>query len=51
MSKKVIIISSSPRKNGNSDTLAAEFEKGAASAGNTVEKINVRELDLKFCIG
>ena len=51
MSKKVIIISSSPRKNGNSYTLAAEFEKGAASVGNITEKINIRELDLKFCIG
>lgn len=38
MSKKVVIISSSPRKGGNSDTMAAEFLRGAVEAGNTVEK-------------
>ena len=29
MSKKVLIISTSPRKEGNSQTLAKEFAKGA----------------------
>ena len=29
MNKKVLIISSSPRKGGNSETLAAAFAKGA----------------------
>ena len=29
MNKKVLIISSSPRKSGNSETLAAAFAKGA----------------------
>lgn len=29
MRKKVLIISTSPRKRGNSQTLAKEFEKGA----------------------
>ncbi len=39
MSKQVLIISSSPpRKGGNSDTLCDQFLKGAAEAGNRVEK-------------
>ena len=39
MAKKVLIISSSPRKGGNSDLLCDEFMKGALEAGNEVEKI------------
>ena len=39
MAKKVLIISSSPRKGGNSDLLCDEFMKGAIEAGNEVEKI------------
>ena len=46
MSKQVLIISSSPRKGGNSDTLCDQFLKGAAEAGNRVEKI--RRADLKI---
>lgn len=37
--KKVIIISSSPRRGGNSDILCDEFQKGAQEAGHDVEKI------------
>lgn len=51
MKKKVFIVSSSPRKDGNSDTLANEFARGAAEAGHDVTKVNVRDLDLKFCLG
>ncbi len=36
MSKEVLIISTSPRKGGNSATLAKEFAKGAKEAGNKV---------------
>lgn len=51
MNKKVFIISSSPRKGGNSDTMADEFLKGTLEAGNTAVKINIRDMELKFCIG
>ena len=51
MGKKVTIISSSPRKNGNSDALAEEFARGATDAGHSVTKINLRETELKFCKG
>lgn len=51
MNKRVVIISSSPRKGGNSDTMADEFLKGTVEAGNTAVKINIRDMELKFCIG
>ena len=41
MSKKVLILSGSPRKGGNSDLLCDEFMRGAQEAGNEVEKIRV----------
>ena len=39
MNKKVLIMSSSLRKGGNSETLAAAFAKGAREAGNPVETV------------
>lgn len=39
MSKKVLILSGSPRKGGNSDLLCDEFLRGALDAGNQAEKI------------
>ena len=51
MSKKVVIVSTTPRKNGNSEILATEFMKGAVDNGNDVRMIKVREMDLKFCKG
>lgn len=49
MSKKVLILSGSPRKNGNSDILCDEFMRGAAENGNIVEKIRVAEMNLEYC--
>lgn len=51
MSKKVLIISSSPRKGGNSDTLAEEFARGAREAGHEVEKIGLWDKTIGFCRG
>ena len=51
MNKKVLIISSIPRKCGNSETLAAAFAKGALEAGNEVETIYLREKQYGFCKG
>lgn len=39
--KKVLILSGSPRKGGNSDLLCDEFARGAKDSGNEVEKIFV----------
>ena len=49
--KKICIITSSPRKNGNSDVLAEQFRIGAEESGNKTVTINVRDLELKFCAG
>ncbi len=51
MSKTVLIISSSPRKGGNSEMLAAAFAKGAQEAGNQVETVYLREKQYGFCKG
>lgn len=49
MSKNVLILSGSPRRGGNSDLLCDEFGRGAAEAGNAVEKISVRDKRIGFC--
>lgn len=49
MSKKVLILSGSPRINGNSDILCDEFMKGAKESGNEVEKINVTSKKITPC--
>ncbi len=51
MNKKVLIISASLRKGGNSEMLAKEFEKGAREAGNEAEIIFLREKSIGFCRG
>lgn len=51
MSKKVLILSGSPRKNGNSDILCDQFAKGAAESGHEVEKICVAEKNIGYCRG
>lgn len=51
MAKNVLILSGSPRKGGNSDTLCDEFMKGALEAGNHVEKIHVAAQNIGFCKG
>ena len=49
MSKKVLILSGSPRKKGNSDILCDEFARGAIEAGHEVEKIRVAEKKIDYC--
>ena len=50
MSKKVLILSASPRKGGNSDLLCDQFAKGAEESGHQVEKIRVQDLKLAPCL-
>lgn len=40
MSKNILILTGSPRKDGNSDTLAEAFAKGARAKGHTVSIFN-----------
>lgn len=49
--KKVLILSGSPRKGGNSDVLCDEFMRGALAAGNEVEKIRVADKKIAPCVG
>ncbi len=49
MGKKVLILSGSPRKGGNSDILCDEFMRGALESGNEVEKIRVSEKKIAPC--
>lgn len=51
MNKHVIILSSSPRKGGNSDRLCDELLRGAHEAGNQVEKIFLKDKDIHYCTG
>jgi multimeric flavodoxin WrbA len=51
MSKKVLILSSSPRKNGNSSALCDRFMEGATEAGHQVEKVVLSEKKINYCTG
>lgn len=51
MTKKVLILSASPRQNGNSEVLCDQFAKGAREAGHQVEKISVCKSDIRYCTG
>lgn len=49
MSKKVLVLSGSPRKGGNSDLLCGEFTRGALESGHQVEKIRVSTQKIHPC--
>ncbi len=49
--KTILILSTSPRKGGNSDLLADEFARGASEAGHAVEKICLYDKTINFCKG
>ena len=49
MKKNILIISGSPRRNGNSEMLADEFASGASTAGHQVEKVVLAGKKLGFC--
>ncbi len=49
MNKRVLILSGSPRKGGNSDILCDEVLRGAEENGHQVEKIFVRSKKIGYC--
>ncbi len=51
MSKKILIVSASPRKNSNSEALALAFADGAREAGHEVEFVSLRGKTVNFCRG
>lgn len=51
MAKKILVLSGSFRKHGNSDLLCDEFVRGATESGNDVEKIFINDRKINFCRG
>lgn len=49
--KNVLILSSSPRRGGNSDMLCDEFMQGALESGHKVEKVFLRDKTIHPCLG
>jgi hypothetical protein len=49
--EKILILSTSPRKNGNSETLADGFMKDALEKGHSVEKTCLYDKNIGFCKG
>lgn len=49
--KNILIISASPRKNGNSDLLCNRFADGARESGNKVEKVFITSKNIGYCRG
>jgi multimeric flavodoxin WrbA len=50
-SKQVLVILGSPRRTGNSSTLAARISRGAKSAGAEVETVFLQDLEISPCRG
>ena len=49
--KNILVISTSLRRNSNSEALADEFLRGASDAGHYAEKVTLRDKTLQFCRG
>ncbi len=47
--KTLLALASSPRRNGNSETLLKEFCRGAEEKGWTVEMVYINKLDFRPC--
>jgi multimeric flavodoxin WrbA len=48
--KKVLLLSGSHRKNGNSDLLCDQFMLGAKESGHQAEKIIIRDKKINYCL-
>lgn len=51
MSKKIVILNGSPRRNGNTSALVQKFTEGAESAGNTVVEFFLDKMNIHGCKG
>ena len=49
MSKKILVLAGSARKNGNSNCMARAFADAAAENGNDVKVVDTAKLKLNFC--
>ena len=50
MSKNVLVLSGSPRRDGNSDLLCDQFVLGTIEAGHQAEKIFLRDKKINYCM-
>ena len=51
MKKRILILSSTPRRYGNSDRLCDEFLRGAQEAGHDAEKVFLKDKRIGYCTG
>lgn len=51
MSKKIVILNGSPRKNGNTSVLCDAFTDGAQSSGHTVNRFDLQSMNIHGCLG
>lgn len=51
MTKKIVILNGSPRRNGNTSALSSEFTKGAKESGNEVTEFYLDEMNIHGCKG
>ena len=51
MCKNIVLLSGSPRKEGNTEKLAESFIKGAKSASKNVVVFKVAEMKIGGCLG
>lgn len=51
MSKKIVILNGSPRRNGNTSVLVKAFAEGAEYSGNTVTEFFLSSMDIHGCKG
>lgn len=49
--KKVLVLSSSPRKGGNSELLCDQFINGSQETGHQVEKVFLKDKKINYCTG
>lgn len=50
MSKNILILAGSPRKNGNSAALCREFARGAEESGHHAEIVFLRDKKIGYCL-
>lgn len=51
MSKKIVILNGSPRRNGNTSALVKKFTEGAESIGNIVTEFFLDKMNINGCKG
>ena len=48
---KIVLLTGSPRKNGNTNHMADQFERGAKESGHEIFRFNAAESEVHPCVG